>query len=185
VLVDVGWKGRPAIGIVRAGTFEPAESGGEARSCRRRRARGLLDPGDDARAGHEEQAGPSIEDAEVIVAGGRGLGGPENFALVEGLAKALGGAVAATRRGRRRRWYPYSAQVGQTGQERLAEALRRLWHLGRDPAQGGHAGLERDRRDQQGRQRADLSSSATSASSATCTRCCPKLTELIRARKAG
>jgi len=64
---------------------------------------------------HEESEGPSIEDADVIVAGGRGLGGPENFVLVEELAKALGGAVAATRAVVDAGWYPYSTQVGQTG----------------------------------------------------------------------
>jgi electron transfer flavoprotein alpha subunit len=64
---------------------------------------------------HEESEGPSIEDAEVIVAGGRGLGKPENFSLVEGLAKALGGAVAATRAVVDAGWYPYASQVGQTG----------------------------------------------------------------------
>ena len=63
----------------------------------------------------EQASGPSIEDAEVIVAGGRGLGGPENFALVEELAKALGGAVGATRAVVDAGWYPYAAQVGQTG----------------------------------------------------------------------
>ena len=64
---------------------------------------------------HEESEGPSIEDADVIVAGGRGLGGPEGFQAVEELAKALGGAVAATRAVVDAGWYPYSAQVGQTG----------------------------------------------------------------------
>ena len=64
---------------------------------------------------HEESQGPSIEDADVVVAGGRGLGSPENFALVEELAKALGGAVAATRAVVDAGWYPYAAQVGQTG----------------------------------------------------------------------
>jgi electron transfer flavoprotein alpha subunit len=64
---------------------------------------------------HEESEGPSIEDADVIVAGGRGLGGPEGFQQVEELAKALGGAVAATRAVVDAGWYPYSAQVGQTG----------------------------------------------------------------------
>ena len=64
---------------------------------------------------HEESAGPSIEDADVIIAGGRGLGGPENFTLVEELARALGGAVAATRAVVDAGWYPYAAQVGQTG----------------------------------------------------------------------
>jgi len=64
---------------------------------------------------HEDAEGPSIEDADVIVAGGRGLGGPESFTLVEELAKALGGAVAATRAVVDAGWYPYSTQVGQTG----------------------------------------------------------------------
>ena len=64
---------------------------------------------------HAEESGPSIEDADVIVAGGRGLGEPEKFSLVEELAKALGGAVAATRAVVDAGWYPYSAQVGQTG----------------------------------------------------------------------
>ena len=49
------------------------------------------------------------------MAGGRGLGKPENFSLVEELAKALGGAVAATRAVVDAGWYPYAAQVGQTG----------------------------------------------------------------------
>ncbi len=64
---------------------------------------------------HEEASGPSIEDAEVIVAGGRGLGTPEGFGLAEDLAAALGGAVAATRAVVDAGWYPYSTQVGQTG----------------------------------------------------------------------
>ena len=64
---------------------------------------------------HAEQAGPSIEDADIIVAGGRGLGAPENFKLAEELAQALGGAVAATRAVVDAGWYPYAAQVGQTG----------------------------------------------------------------------
>ena len=64
---------------------------------------------------HAESEGPSIEEADVIVAGGRGLGAPENFKLVEELAQALGGAVAATRAVVDAGWYPYATQVGQTG----------------------------------------------------------------------
>ena len=64
---------------------------------------------------HEQASGPSIEEADVIVAGGRGLGAPEGFALCEELAGALGGAVAATRAVVDAGWYPYSTQVGQTG----------------------------------------------------------------------
>jgi electron transfer flavoprotein alpha subunit len=63
----------------------------------------------------EESSGPSIEDADVIVAGGRGLGSPDNFTLAEELAKALGGAVGATRAVVDAGWYPYAAQIGQTG----------------------------------------------------------------------
>ncbi len=64
---------------------------------------------------HEERSGPSIEDADVIVAGGRGLGKPEGFGMIEELAKALGGAVGATRAVVDAGWYPYPTQVGQTG----------------------------------------------------------------------
>jgi electron transfer flavoprotein alpha subunit len=56
-----------------------------------------------------------IEDADVIVSGGRGLGKAENFALVEELAKALGAAVGSSRPPVDEGWIPYSHQVGQTG----------------------------------------------------------------------
>lgn len=64
-----------------------------------------------------EQAaeGPNLEDAGVIVSGGRGLGQPENYVLVEDLAKELGGAPGATRAIVDAGWVPYSYQVGQTG----------------------------------------------------------------------
>jgi len=116
VYVDVGWKGDPKIALVRSGTFEPAATGGEPEIVQA--AVALEDFSTRAtmlEQAHEEQAGPSIEDADVIVAGGRGLGGPESFSLVEDLAKALGGAVAATRAVVDAGWYPYSSQVGQTG----------------------------------------------------------------------
>jgi len=63
----------------------------------------------------EESAAAPIEEARVIVAGGRGVGGPEGFRVVEDLAEALGGAVGATRAAVDSGWIPYSQQIGQTG----------------------------------------------------------------------
>ncbi len=116
VYVDVGWKSEPRIALFRSGSFDPVAAGGSAQV--EDVAVALEDFSTSARMvdqAHEESEGPSIEDAPVIVAGGRGLGGPENFTLVEELAKALGGAVGATRAVVDAGWYPYSTQVGQTG----------------------------------------------------------------------
>ncbi|MEO8291221.1 MAG: electron transfer flavoprotein subunit alpha/FixB family protein [Gaiellaceae bacterium] len=116
VIVDVGWKGEPRLALVRSGTFEPVESGGGAEVSKVPVE--IQDWSQQAvmvEQAHEESEGPSIEDADVIVAGGRGLGQAENFSLVEELAKALGGAVAATRAVVDAGWYPYATQVGQTG----------------------------------------------------------------------
>jgi electron transfer flavoprotein alpha subunit len=116
VILDVGWKSEPRLALIRSGTFEPQETGGSAEVTKidvqiedwSKQATML-------EQAHEESEGPSIEDAQVIVAGGRGLGKPENFSLVEALAKELGGAVAATRAVVDAGWYPYASQVGQTG----------------------------------------------------------------------
>jgi electron transfer flavoprotein alpha subunit len=63
----------------------------------------------------EAGAAAPIEEARVIVAGGRGVGGPDGFKLVEELAEALGGAVGATRAAVDSGWINYSQQIGQTG----------------------------------------------------------------------
>ena len=114
VYVDVGWTSTPRLALFRSGSFDPSEPGGSAQVEDVQVA--LEDFSTAARMvdqAHEESSGPSIEDADVIVAGGRGLGTPDNFTLAEELAKALGGAVGATRAvvdaG------PYATQVGQTG----------------------------------------------------------------------
>jgi electron transfer flavoprotein alpha subunit len=116
VLVDVGWRSTPRLALFRAGAFDPIAHGGtadvekiEVELEEHSLAAEMLEQA------HEESSGPSIEDADVIVAGGRGLGGPEGFGLMEELAKALGGAVGATRAVVDAGWYPYSSQVGQTG----------------------------------------------------------------------
>jgi electron transfer flavoprotein alpha subunit len=117
VQVDVGWKGTPRLALFRSGSFDPAATaGGEPQV--EDAAVELEDFSTQARMveqAHAEETGPSIEDADVVVAGGRGLGAPDKFTLVEELAKALGGAVGATRAVVDAGWYPYSTQVGQTG----------------------------------------------------------------------
>jgi len=116
VVVDVGWTTPVRIGIFRAGALDPAPLDGASEV--RDAAVELEDfstAAEMVEQAHAEQQGPSIEDADVIVAGGRGLGEPEKFGLAEELATALGGAVAATRAVVDAGWYPYSAQVGQTG----------------------------------------------------------------------
>jgi electron transfer flavoprotein alpha subunit len=117
ILVDVGWKAEPRLALFRAGSFDAGEgSGGEPQV-----ESVSVEHEDYSRSAkvvsqeQEESSGPSIEDADVIVAGGRGLGAPENFTLAEELARALGGAVGATRAVVDAGWYPYASQIGQTG----------------------------------------------------------------------
>ena len=116
VFVDVGWGDGPKLALFRSGTFDPVETGGSAQV---EDAAVSLEEHSKAATmieqAHAESEGPNLEEADVIVAGGRGLGGPENFTLVEELAKALGGAVGATRAVVDAGWYPYSTQIGQTG----------------------------------------------------------------------
>ena len=63
----------------------------------------------------QASSGPRLKDAKVIVSGGRGLGGPENWKYVKDLAQVLGGAVGATRAVTDAGWVPPSLQVGLTG----------------------------------------------------------------------
>ncbi len=66
-------------------------------------------------ARHDDASIVRIEDANVLVSGGRGLGGPEGFKLLAELAQALGGAVAGSRAAVDQGWIDPSRQVGQTG----------------------------------------------------------------------
>jgi electron transfer flavoprotein alpha subunit len=115
LLTSSGFIGAGGIVTVEAGAVaaQPAPAAGRVEQV-------TLAPGPQpavAIRGHEAASGGaiSLEEARVIVSGGRGVGGPEGFALVRELAGILGGAVAASRAAVDSGWIPYSHQVGQTG----------------------------------------------------------------------
>jgi electron transfer flavoprotein alpha subunit len=115
-IADVGYVDEPGIIIGRLNAFDPEETGGTAEvedvqvelSEWSTKAKMVT-------RGEQRGADVNIEDANILVGGGRGLGKKENFELAEQLADSLGGAVAATRAVVDAGWYPYAAQIGQTG----------------------------------------------------------------------
>ena len=116
-IVDVGYVSEPGIIIGRLNAFDVKESGSSDAEVEDVEVE-LSDWSTKATMvtrGEARGEDVNIEDAEILVGGGRGLGEKENFSLAEDLAKSLGGAVAATRAVVDAGWYPYSTQIGQTG----------------------------------------------------------------------
>jgi electron transfer flavoprotein alpha subunit len=116
-VVDVGYVGEPGIIISRLNAFDIAESGSGAAEVVDVEVEQSEWSGKARMVTRGEQRGEdvNIEDAEILIGGGRGLGEAGNFKLAEELAESLGGAVAATRAVVDAGWYPYAAQIGQTG----------------------------------------------------------------------
>jgi len=116
-IVDVGYVDEPGIIIGRLNAFDATERDGGSAELADVEVE-LSDWSTKATMvtrGEARGEDVNIEDAELLVGGGRGLGEADNFKLCEQLAEALGGAVAATRAVVDAGWYPYAAQIGQTG----------------------------------------------------------------------
>jgi electron transfer flavoprotein alpha subunit len=117
VMVESGFSGGPGIVLARANAFPVREDASGTAPVERVSVSVEDWSRSAALTGREaaEGGGVDITEADVLVSVGRGMGGPENVPLVEALAKALGGEVAATRAVVDAGWVPYSMQVGQTG----------------------------------------------------------------------
>ncbi len=107
----------PGIFVIRAKSFPAEASGGAAAAV-------VAAPAPDTGAANsarivarhvEERTGPKLDEADVVVSGGRGLGEKEQYVLIEQLAALLHGAAGASRAIVDAGWVPYSHQVGQTG----------------------------------------------------------------------
>ncbi len=115
-IADVGYVEEPGIIIGRLNAFDEKEGDGTAEV--EDVAVELSEWSTKAKMvkrGEQRGADVNIEDADILVGGGRGLGQAENFKMAEELAESMGGAVAATRAVVDAGWYPYAAQIGQTG----------------------------------------------------------------------
>jgi electron transfer flavoprotein alpha subunit len=113
---SVHYRSKVGVIIGRLNAFEVRETGGTAAvedlsvEFKPHSLRATM-----VQRGEQRGSDINIEDADILVAGGRGLGKAEGFQALEELAGALGGAVAATRAVVDAGWYSYSAQIGQTG----------------------------------------------------------------------
>ena len=117
VMNDVVLEGVPAVATVRSGSFSKAMNAGKTGEVVKETvavpAEVLLTKIVDVVKEITESV--NLEDAEVIVTAGRGMGDKENIALVEALAEAVGGVVGATRPVTEEEWLPRSRQIGQSG----------------------------------------------------------------------
>ena len=109
--------GGPDIWLVRPKSFEPSPVGGSPPEVVELPVPDLGSTGGAVVRERftEESEGPKLDEAAIVVSGGRGLGAADAYSMIEGLAKQLGAAPGASRAIVDAGWVPYSYQVGQTG----------------------------------------------------------------------
>ena len=103
------------IFLIRPKSFTAAESGGGAASVASLSVPEGVASAKIVNRHVEEKTGPSLDEAAIVVSGGRGLGDKDNYQMIEDLAKCLGAAPGASRAIVDAGWVPYRYQVGQTG----------------------------------------------------------------------
>jgi electron transfer flavoprotein alpha subunit len=117
-IVKAGFTGdKPYLAIIRPKTFaaEPGDGGAAAVEQLEAPDAGPTGAARVLERHVEETTGPKLDEAPVVVSGGRGLGEAEKYGMIEELAKLLKGAAGASRAIVDAGWVPYSHQVGQTG----------------------------------------------------------------------
>jgi electron transfer flavoprotein alpha subunit len=117
LLSKMTWSKTPWMATLRPNVFRPADSQTGASAAVEKPT--VTIPGESMKLVERKQEAatglPELTEAEIVVSGGRGLKGPENFVILEELAKVLGAAVGASRAAVDAGWRPHRFQIGQTG----------------------------------------------------------------------